>query len=63
MALRPAWPEAYNNMAAAFLYMKRWDEGIIAARQALALKPDYVSARRNLMWAMSHKDDPPSGGR
>jgi len=63
LELRPAWAEAYNNMAAAFLYMKRWDEGILAARQALALKPDYVSAQRNLSWAMSHKDDAPSGGR
>jgi len=61
LELRPAYAEAYNNMAAAYLYMKMWDQGIIAARQALALKPDYLSARRNLMWAMSHRDDAPGG--
>jgi len=59
LELRPAYAEAYNNMAAAYMYMKMWDEGILAARQALTIKPDYVSARRNLQWAVAHRNDPP----
>jgi len=34
MQMRPGWERAYNNMAAAFYYLGRWDEGIEASRQA-----------------------------
>src|SRR5262249_22124686 len=31
--LRPNYAEAYNNMAAAYFALQRWDDGIEAARQ------------------------------
>jgi tetratricopeptide (TPR) repeat protein len=53
--LRPGYAEAYNNMAAAFLAMKRWDEGIEAARLAIQSKPDYAAAKSNLDLGLSQK--------
>jgi Flp pilus assembly protein TadD len=55
LELRPRWAEAYNNMAAAYLALERWDEGIETARQALQLKPDSESAKRNLEWGLAHR--------
>jgi Tfp pilus assembly protein PilF len=53
--LRPGYAEAYNNIAAAYLQMKRWDEGIEAARLALQSKPNYDAAKSNLEWGLSQK--------
>jgi tetratricopeptide (TPR) repeat protein len=53
--LRPDFAEAYNNLAAAYLSLKMWDEGIQAAQKALALKPGYTDAQGNLDWAMAHR--------
>lgn len=53
--LRPDYAEAYNNIAAAFASMQRWDEAIEAARTAVRLKPDYQLAKNNLAWAESEK--------
>jgi tetratricopeptide (TPR) repeat protein len=55
MQLRPNFPEAYNNIAAANNAMGRWDEGIRAANEALRLNPNYVLARNNLQWALQQK--------
>lgn len=55
LALRPAYAEAYNNIAAAHAAMGKWDEAIEAAREALRLKPDFPLARNNLAWAESEK--------
>jgi len=61
--LRPNYPEAYNNMAAALIALHRGDDGIQALRQALRIKPDYEVAKRNLAWALEQKRKAESGGR
>ncbi len=48
LRLRPGYPDAYNNIAAASLPLGRWDEAIAAAHEALRLRPDYSLARNNL---------------
>ena len=59
---KPDYPEAYNNMAAAYNSLKRWDEGIQAASVAIRLKPDFQLAKNNLAWAISQKQKA-AGGR
>lgn len=46
---------AYNNIAAANLGMKRWDDAIVALNQALRLDPNLQIAKNNLKWAESEK--------
>jgi Flp pilus assembly protein TadD len=53
--LRPGYAEAYNNMAAGYSSLERWDDAIQAASEAIRLKPDYPVARKNLDWAVTHK--------
>jgi tetratricopeptide (TPR) repeat protein len=53
--LLPTYAEAWNNIAAAYEDMGRWDEAIQAAQQAVNLKPDFQLARNNLAWAESQK--------
>ncbi|HYP14907.1 MAG TPA: tetratricopeptide repeat protein, partial [Bryobacteraceae bacterium] len=55
LRLRPNFPEAYNNIAAAYEGLEMWDEAIEAARQALKLRPDYTLARNNLLYSQSQK--------
>jgi tetratricopeptide (TPR) repeat protein len=55
LKLRPDYPEAYNNIAAAYEAMHKWDEAIAAAQTAVRLKPDFQLARNNLAWAESQK--------
>lgn len=62
VSLRPLYPEAWNNIAAAYNSMSRWDEGIKAAEEALRLKPDYQLARNNLAWARTQQEKQKSGG-
>jgi tetratricopeptide (TPR) repeat protein len=52
---RPDYPEAYNNLIAAYNSLGRWDDAIEAGREALRLRPDYQLARNNLAWAESHR--------
>ena len=47
--------EAWNNIAAANEGLHRWDAAIIAARKAIALKPDFQLAKNNLSWSLSQK--------
>jgi len=61
--LRPGYAEAYNNMAAGYSSLERWDEAIQAASEAIRLKPDYPLARKNLDWAVTHKQQAQKGGR
>ena len=60
-SMRADYAEAYSNMAAAYLSMQRWDEGIQAAQTALKLKPGYAAAQANLDWALAHRPGGPSG--
>jgi tetratricopeptide (TPR) repeat protein len=55
LALRPGYPEAYNNLAAAHNSLREWDQAIAAAQTALSLKPDFELARNNLAVANAGK--------
>jgi tetratricopeptide (TPR) repeat protein len=48
LKLRPRYPEAYNNMAAAYRGMEQWDQAVEAAKQALRIKPNFEKAQMNL---------------
>ena len=63
LELRPGYAEAYNNMAAGYSSLEQWDEAIKAASEAIRLKPDYPLARKNLDWAVTHKQQAQKGGR
>ena len=41
-------PQAHNNLSMCYLAQKRFDEGEAELRRALAMKPNYWLARRNL---------------
>jgi tetratricopeptide (TPR) repeat protein len=55
LKLRPDYAEAYNNIAANYESMHKWDEAISAAQTALRLKPGFQLAKNNLAWALSQK--------
>ena len=55
LAVRPAWAEAHNNMAAAYASLRMWDEAIQESGEAVRLKPDFQLARNNLAWALEQK--------
>ncbi len=52
LALRPAYPEAYNNISASSRSLGKWEQAIESARNALVLRPGYKSARQNLTAAV-----------
>ena len=47
IGVQPAFPQAYNNLAAAQRASRQWPEAFESANRALALQPDYPSARNN----------------
>jgi tetratricopeptide (TPR) repeat protein len=51
LKLRPDYPVAWNNIAAAYNAVGFWEDGISAAQEALRLQPDYDLAKNNLAWA------------
>jgi protein O-mannosyl-transferase len=51
LALRPNYPEAWNNIGAAYNKLGRYEEAAAACEQALRLKPDFQLARNNLIYA------------
>ena len=53
--LRPDYPEAYNNIGAAYGALHMWDPAIQADLLALRYRPDFPLARNNLTWAMEQK--------
>ena len=55
LRLKPDYPEAWNNVAAACNAMHRWEQGIEAADAALRLRPDFQLARNNRAWALSQQ--------
>jgi type IV pilus assembly protein PilF len=59
VALRPDYPEAWNNISVVALLMQDWDQAIEGAQNALK-EPTYTSpmfARANLGWAYFQKKD------
>ncbi len=55
LALNPASPEAWNNIAANNEAQHRWDDAIAAAQKAIALRPDFQLAKNNLAWSQQQK--------
>ncbi len=55
IAVKPDFPEAYNNLAAAYEGLKQWDDAIAAAQQAIKLKPDFQLAKNNLAYSIQQK--------
>jgi Flp pilus assembly protein TadD len=53
--LRPRYPEAYNNIAAAYRKLEEWDHAAEAAREALLLRPQFDQAQKNLTLALAHQ--------
>jgi protein O-mannosyl-transferase len=51
LALRPNYPEAWNNIGAAYNKLGRYDEAAAACEEALRLKPDFQLARNDLQYA------------
>jgi Flp pilus assembly protein TadD len=51
LALRPNYPEAWNNIGAAYNKLGRYEQAAAACAQALRLKPDFELARNNLTYA------------
>jgi tetratricopeptide (TPR) repeat protein len=51
--LAPNQPNIENNLCAAFNELGRYGDAITACNKALALRPDFPLARRNLAWAQS----------
>jgi hypothetical protein len=51
LRLAPDFPEAYNNLGAAYGALGLWEEEIIACEKALQLRPDFQLAKNNLEWA------------
>src|SRR5439155_14553816 len=51
LALRPNYPEAWNNICAAYNKLGRYEEAAAACEQALRVKPDFELARDNLTYA------------
>jgi type IV pilus assembly protein PilF len=54
--LRPAFAEAWNNLAVAALHLENYDEAVVAAENALkdVTYPSPELARANLGWAQFH---------
>lgn len=55
LKLNPNSAEAWNNIAANYESLHRWDDAIAAAQKAIALKPDFQLAKNNLAWSVAQK--------
>jgi Flp pilus assembly protein TadD len=55
LALRPAYAEAYNNIAAAYNALGEWDAGIAAGEEAVRLNPSLQIAKNNLTYARQQR--------
>lgn len=58
--LRPKYSYAYNNLGAAYLGSKNYNEALAALNVAISLKPDYFWSRLNrgkVLAAMGRKDE------
>ena len=55
LKLKSDYPEAYNNIAAAYIRLENWDDAIKNAQESVRLKPDLAIARNNLNVALERK--------
>jgi tetratricopeptide (TPR) repeat protein len=55
LSANPNLPDAYSNMAVSYLALRKYDEGIQAAQEAIRLRPDYELAKNNLAWIQREK--------
>ena len=55
LVLDPGSAEAWNNIAADYEVLGRWDDAIDAATKAVALRPDFQLAKNNLQWSLQQK--------
>jgi tetratricopeptide (TPR) repeat protein len=55
LQLRPGYAEAYNNIAAGYNALHRWDDAIAAGEHAVRLRPDWELARNNLAHSRAQK--------
>jgi len=58
LVLRPNYPEAWNNIGAAYNKLGRYEEAAAACEEALRLKPDFQLARNNLQCAREMAKSP-----
>ncbi len=49
------YPEAFNNICASLIQLRRYDEAIAECQRAIALRPDFALAKNNLRWAETEK--------
>ena len=61
--LKPDSAVAYNNKAACYGSLRKWDEEIAAAQAALRISPDFQLARNNQAWAESQKKADSNSGQ
>jgi len=55
LKIEPHSAEAWNNIAAGYEALHKWDLAIDAAKKAIALKPDFQLAKNNLIWSEQQK--------
>jgi tetratricopeptide (TPR) repeat protein len=55
LKLKASSAEAWNNISADQAAMHHWPQAVDAARQAIALRPDFQLARNNLAWALQQQ--------
>jgi tetratricopeptide (TPR) repeat protein len=55
LKINPKSADAYNNIAVGYLGLKKFDEAIASAEQALRLQPDHALAAGNLNWIRQEK--------
>src|SRR5256885_1723451 len=58
LRLRPAYPEAHNNLGIALRSQGKAAEAVAAYHEALRLRPTYPEAHNNLGFALAAQDRP-----
>ena len=59
----PDDPEVRFGLAGAYLDAGQAESAVNEYRETIRLKPDYPLARKNLDWAVTHKQQAQKGGR
>jgi Flp pilus assembly protein TadD len=59
LELKPDYPEAWNNIGAAYNSLGQFEKGAAACEQALRLNPGFTLARNNLNYAREKLTPPP----